>query len=504
MRSVVHSFKLQDFPRRAHPLDTPGHLQKGTRKVFPDRQSSQALADGFMMSAGGPGKNVTWNRIWVRLGVGFALLLVLISIFTVSAFRETFRNRQQLSDAYERHYKIADALMRIRSDLYLAGILKRDFLLDPAPSHAPEYGEQFAEIKTSTDQHLHTLETLLTPEEAVSLSRLRTEVQSYMQPLDQALDWEPIESGTIQWQLLRLQLRQRGSALQMAEDIEKLNARDLSVQQEKIRLAEEQFRRFIFLVGASSLLLGVLIAGLTVWHMRRLERQSEQTKSELRELSHQLVKVQEQERKAISRELHDEIGQMLTGLRMELGNLDGPHARKDQIFYQRLLETKRIAEQSLRTVRNLAMVLRPSMLDDLGLSPALQWQAKEFTRHSGVPVELSTTGDVDTLSDDLRTCIYRVVQEALTNAGRHARATNITVNIERNEQQVTVAIEDDGVGVGRDEMRMRGLGLRGMEERVRELNGTFEIKSRPAPGTRILIQLPVREKLNELSSVNSG
>ena len=269
-------------------------------------------------------------------------------------------------------------------------------------------------------------------QDLVNLGQMPGALALGAQPLDQALDWEPIESGTIQWQLLRLQLRQRGSALQMAEDIEKLNARDLSVQQEKIRLAEEQFRRFIFLVGASSLLLGVLIAGLTVWHMRRLERQSEQTKSELRELSHQLVKVQEQERKAISRELHDEIGQMLTGLRMELGNLDGPHARKDQIFYQRLLETKRIAEQSLRTVINLAMVLRPSMLDDLGLSPALQWQAKEFTRHSGVPVELSTTGDVDTLSDDLRTCIYRVVQEALTNAGRHARATNITVNIERN------------------------------------------------------------------------
>jgi len=189
---------------------------------------------------------------------------------------------------------------------------------------------------------------------------------------------------------------------------------------------------------------------------------------------------------------------------MELGNLDGRHAQKDPIFYQRLLETKRLAEQSLRTVKNLAMVLRPSMLDDLGLSPALRWQVKEFTRHSDVPVELSVTEDVDTLSDELRTCIYRVVQEALTNAGRHAHAKNNTVTIGRNEQKVTVAIEDDGIGIGRDAIRVRGLGLRGMEERVRELNGTFEIKSRPAAGTRILIRLPVTEKLNELSSVNSG
>jgi signal transduction histidine kinase len=440
----------------------------------------------------------------VRLSAGFLVLLVLISASTVTTIRETIRSHERLSAAYERHYRIADALMRIRSDLYLAGLLKRDFLLDPAPSHAPEYGEQFANIKASTDRHLHTLETLLAPQEVASLSRLRTEVQSYMRPLDQALDWEPILSGTVQWQQLKLQVRQRNSALQMAADLAELNARDLSVQQERTRLSEEQFRRFLFLMAATSLFLGAVIAALTIWHMRRLERQSELAKTNLRELSHQLVKVQEQERKTISRELHDEVGQMLTGLRMELGNLDGPHARGDPAFYQRLLETKRIAEQSLRSVRNLAMILRPSMLDDMGLSPALRWQAKEFTLRSDVPVELSIVGEVDALSDDLRTCVYRVVQEALTNAGRHARAKRIGVTVERCAHNVTVAIEDDGVGFDRDNSIRRGLGVLGMEERVRELDGAFEIESQPGQGTHIRIRLPIPEKSNELSSVNSG
>lgn len=449
-------------------------------------------------------RTVTWSRTWITLGIGFALLLALISLSTIGTLRETFRNRQQLSEAYERHYKIADALMRIRSDLYLAGILKRDFLLDPAPSHAPEYGTQFAEIKSSTDGHLHTLETLLTAGESASLSGLRSELQSYMRPLDQALDWEPIASGPVQWRLLKLQLRQRDSALDMAADIEKLNARDLALQQEKVQLSEDQFRRFLTLMAGSSLALALLIAGLTVWHMRNLERQSEQAKADLRDLSHQLVKVQEQERKTISRELHDEVGQLLTGLRMELGNLDNPHAREDPAFHQRLLETKRIAEQSLRTVRDMAMLLRPSMLDDLGLSPALRWQAKQFTRRSDVPVELSISGDVDTLSDEVRTCIYRIVQEALTNAGRHARASNIRVAIERIERKVTAVIEDDGVGFERRHTRLPGLGLLGMEERVRELHGTLEIRSRPGPGTRIRIQIPVPEKQNELSGVDRG
>jgi signal transduction histidine kinase len=449
-------------------------------------------------------ETVIWSRVWVRLSIGFGMLLALITISTVNAFRETLRNRQQLSEGYERHYKIADALTRIRSDLYLAGILKRDFLLDPILSHAPNYGKQFADLKAATDEHLETLRALLSPNEAASLTRLRAEVQTYMRPLDQALDWEPVDIAMLRWQLLRMQLRQRGSALQMAGDIETINARDLSVQQERIRLAEKQFRKSLLLTAGSSVVLGLLIASLTVWHMRRLERLSDRSKSELRQLTHQLVRVQEDERKALSRELHDEVGQMLTGLRMELGSLDGPHARNDPIFYQRLLETKRLAESTLGAVRNLAMVLRPSMLDDLGLSPALRWQAKEFTRRTGVPVEVSITGDVDTLSDDLRTCIYRVMQEALTNAARHAHASNISVRLQRRDDGITALIEDDGVGFDRTRIRKGGLGLLGMEERVRELNGRLDIRSTPGPGTRILIQLPVPEKRSELSSSNRG
>lgn len=444
------------------------------------------------------------SRIWVTLGLGFTLLLALIGVFTVTTIRETFRSRKQLSDAYERHYRIADAIMRIRSDVYLAGILKRDFLLDPASSHAPEYGDQFGDIKISTQQHILTLEKLLTPDEAASLARLRSEVESYMKPLDQAVDWEPIKSGSVQWQLLKLQLQQRASAFKMAADLETLNTRDLSIQQEKTRLSDESFRRFLWIMGGTSLFLGLAIAALTVWHLRRLEHQSESANAELRELSHQVVKVQEQERKTISRELHDEVGQLLTGLRMELGNLDTPHAREDPAYYQRLLATKRIAEQTLRTVRNLAMVLRPSMLDDLGLSPALRWQAKEFTLRSDVPVELSVEGDVDALSDEVRTCVYRVVQEALTNAGRHAGAKHIRVAIRKHSGGVTASIEDDGRGFDRDKARRHGLGLRGMEERVRELGGTVEIRCHPGKGTRILIQLPIAENRNELSSAHRG
>jgi signal transduction histidine kinase len=119
-------------------------------------------------------------------------------------------------------------------------------------------------------------------------------------------------------------------------------------------------------------------------------------------------------------------------------------------------------------------------------------------------VSISITGDVDTLDDELRTCVYRVVQEALTNAERHAHAKSIHVTIQRNADNVTGIIQDDGVGFDRAALREHGLGLLGIEERVRELSGKAEIISQPTGGTRIVIQLPVLERVHELSGVGRG
>jgi signal transduction histidine kinase len=150
----------------------------------------------------------------------------------------------------------------------------------------------------------------------------------------------------------------------------------------------------------------------------------------------------------------------------------------------------------LRTVRDLALGLRPSMLDDLGLQPALEWHVRDFRRRYSMRVGLTVTGDLSDLPDTVRTCAYRIVQEALTNCARHAKAGNVNISVCLEAHQLEVSVVDDGVGFDTT-VRPHGLGLLGIEERVRELRGVFTIQSAPAQGTRLMVTIPASEDSSE-------
>jgi signal transduction histidine kinase len=150
---------------------------------------------------------------------------------------------------------------------------------------------------------------------------------------------------------------------------------------------------------------------------------------------------------------------------------------------------KTVAERTVQTVRNMALLLRPSMLDDLGLVPALEWYAREVSRSSETEVEVKAENVSDALPDSLMVGIYRVVQEAVNNAQRHAHAKNVIVELKETETAVQVQIKDDGAGF--DGKRTRGIGLLGMEERVKRLGGAITIGSQPGTGTTIRAELPL-------------
>jgi signal transduction histidine kinase len=156
----------------------------------------------------------------------------------------------------------------------------------------------------------------------------------------------------------------------------------------------------------------------------------------------------------------------------------------------RITHAKTTVEQTLKLVRNIAMLARPSMLDDLGLRPAILWQTKEFSRSTGVECEVSIAPEAEALPESYRTCIYRVVQEALTNCARHAAATRIQVSLKSAGGRLQLHIRDNGTGFDRAKAAKRGIGLVGMEERVRELGGKIAVKSAPAAGVQIEVELP--------------
>jgi signal transduction histidine kinase len=225
---------------------------------------------------------------------------------------------------------------------------------------------------------------------------------------------------------------------------------------------------------------------IVAFRLRVLERRSTEAQHQMRELSQQLVNTQEEERKNLSRELHDHIAQVLTGLRMELGRIERASAAAGPA----VAECKALVDDMFRTVRNLALGLRPSMLDDFGLQAALEWQARDFMSRYAITVDLKMDGDFDTLPDKHRTCVYRIVQEAMTNCVRHAQAKNIHIGVTAEGNQLRVSVSDDGIGLD-PAHRRKGLGLRGIDERVQELHGTMRITREPGRGTGLIVHLPL-------------
>lgn len=236
---------------------------------------------------------------------------------------------------------------------------------------------------------------------------------------------------------------------------------------------------------------GDLTARVTVDHHDELTRVSKQINgmlTNLQALSHRLVEIQEDERRRIALELHDEIGQLLTGLKLQLGAQNGAESPQPG-----LEKARGLTDELIQRVRNLSLDLRPTMLDDLGLLPALLWHFDRFKSVTGVNVTFSQNGLLDArFSPELETTVYRIVQEALTNVARHSGVSEASVSVLHLDGVMTIQVEDRGSGfdaAGRlADGRTRG--LRGMQERVALVGGSITIDSVPGWGTSILVELP--------------
>ena len=209
----------------------------------------------------------------------------------------------------------------------------------------------------------------------------------------------------------------------------------------------------------------------------------------------QILHAQEQERKRIARELHDETSQVLTSLLISLAMLE--ESVGSEAARVRIADTRALAHQTLRAVRNLSIDLRPSALDDLGLLPALRWYIKEYQQQCGIEVDFSASGLKERLPAEMETAIYRIIQESLTNTAKHAHAHKAWVTLTEGSATINVRIADDGCGfdapaVLRTPWQDRGLGLGGMMERASLLNGSVDIQSQHERGTTISVRIPVK------------
>lgn len=436
------------------------------------------------------------SRRSVFLAVSFTALLCIMVLLAAAVWKNARTAQGRIAALHETHLRAGAALSAVRANAYLIGILTRDYLLDGDPTQTERYVSELMRIRQITNEQFKILESLAEPGQKAAVERLKEQFDRYWDPTEVALDWTPEEKRAQRVAMLRQRLGRRKEVFALATEVERLLTANFERERERIGAAEREFGISLGWLSAGALLLGAAVAVSTLVHLRRLEGQSQRAESELRRLSGQLRSAQEQERKFLSRELHDQVGQMLTAVRMELSHLARLHGNADSEVSARIAAAKGVIEEALRMVRNIAMLLRPSMLDDLGLVPALQWLIREMTRSSGIVTESWIAPELDRLPEAHRTCIYRVVQEALTNAVRHSAASRIQVKFLLEMGELRGWITDNGRGF--DARRTpKALGLLGMEERVRELGGTLIIDSEPGKGTRIELRLLVPETPKE-------
>ncbi len=441
------------------------------------------------------------QQSWPFLLLAFGALFVLIVASGILVVRDSTEIFTQMERAQLSHEQRNRLLNNIQLDTGRIAILLRDVLLNPGPSEALRL--EIYQRSQSIEGSLARLELDPGMAHNMRLGHLRQELARYRASIEPIFTWTAVERQARSLSYLRRVVAPyREKILSVTRDVESLEAANQAAEEQALRSLRDSFHRSLQWILSGTFLLGLGIAAASIKRLSTLEKRSErlqheteQHRLELRTLSQRLVQAQEEERKSISRELHDQVGQMLTAIQMEFRNLGTLRASPGLEFDEHLRGGQTLAEQTLQAVRNMAMGLRPSMLDDLGLAPALQWQAREFTQRSGIPVKLEIDGTVEGLPDGPRTCLYRVVQEALTNCARHADAREVRVTLHGSSDRVTLTVQDDGKGFGPQGWPKRGLGLIGIEERVREIGGEVSIFSQPEKGTVLRAEVPLNEEV---------
>ncbi len=377
-------------------------------------------------------------------------------------------------------------LADIESDLYRTSILLRDYIILNGPEQQlvdTELTGILGRISSYPIKAPQWAPRNLRPQvEAIEEAR-----REYVSSVRTVTAWQEVERRLLGPAYLARQVTpMREKFTKTAREISTV-ARELQESRNQSMAATlGQIQLAIVRILSAVAIFGLLLAGLAVLRFRRYEVEREvylnnleRAEDDLRGLSQKLIDSQEQERKRLSRELHDEVGQILTALRVRLGRIESSNSES----LEHLIAATELADRSLRSVREMARGLRPAMLDDLGLGPALQWMGRDFAKHNELDVDVKIESEIAGLGDAQRTCLYRVAQEALTNCVKHAKAKSVQIQLQESGSEVVLTVTDDGVGFLPGQSA--GIGVIGMRERVDELGGEFAVFTSPGNGTRI-------------------
>lgn len=453
-----------------------------------------------------PVKPVHRLTIKAALLLGFGLTVGLW-IFTGVQFTRRMADVERDANAISGRYMNAQELLStVRVQVLIGSVYARDALLDPNPASAEAYQQRLLSTYEAVDSALGKYVPVLdTSAERARVSRLREEVSTFRSTLLEVLESRTRQGSTDARILLQQRIvPRREVVIRVSEEVQALNREAFVEQQAGIAEIYRVMQRRVWQQLGLALVASLGIALLASFYSGRLERQLRrererdvQKTQDLQRLSAKLITAQEEERRSIARELHDEVGQALTAIKMELAvaqtaiDASGAPARV-------LEDARAITEGALHSIRDLSLLLRPTILDDLGLRAALDWYVRETNKRYHLRVTLTGEGAETRLAVETEVAAFRIVQEALTNVVKHAQATACRIHLDQQADLLRVTIEDDGVGFDVTDPpspeERRGLGLLGIRERAAYLRGTVGIERGARRGTRITVELPAHHR----------
>ena len=432
---------------------------------------------------------------------GFAIVFGLWLLWGYQLVRSLHDIEENVTSAQVSYVRGEETLSKIRTNVLLGSIYLRDALIDGATARRNDYRSELTRLRTEVEQLLASyLPAVSSSEERDHWVRLQPELADYWASRDVAFTEQaktPDEAAS----LLRSRVvPKRNTVLQILDQLGALQSVANTRHQQDIDLLYRQVRTRLLSMGAITLLAALFVAVMASRHVSRLQHEIERqrgieqrNREDLERLSARLVDVQEQERRSLARELHDEVGQALTAVKMDLGI--ALRADVETRVRSALEEARDLSDHMLRSVRDMSQLLHPSALDDFGLPATLTAYLRNFSHRTGIRAQLAETLDTR-LAPEIELCVYRIVQEALSNVARHSGATACTVSLNSGGGMLRLVIEDNGRGIDTSVLRLTGsggLGLIGMRERAQALGGTFNIRERDGGGTVLGVALPLEQ-----------
>ena len=464
-------------------------------------------------------------RTWpvAALGLGGLLLLVVVSVLAASNRAQEIYTQLDQLNTHQR--EVETKLRALRSDVHLSGIFIRDYLLDSARENAAEYRQRLAEFRQNNlatvaelaqagKRPARTTKNASRASKQSSTSTGRRSIRSSTGRSSRRSARAPASCAAKSCRAARPCLRSRRRSKSSTTPITRAARRSDAPPGSNYAAS---------CTGCmwGSLLLGIVVALTAVIRLRVLERRSENERAvaeeaehQMRQLSQQLVATQEEERKKLSRELHDHVGQMLTALRMELGRIDRLRTRIDSARITRAGPTagspgpSPSAGSSSTTWCARCAILRSGFVRACWTTSACSRRSSGTSATSGgasaSPSSSSVDGDLDHLTERQRTCVYRIVQEALTNCVRHSRATRVAVSVSRLADSLNVTITDDGVGFDPAQRGRRARTARHRRARARAARHVLKIRSAPGAGTTLTMTVPLATQPAEIAHARAA